>query len=267
MSQPSNHDIVVIGGGPSGLTTAIYTTRLGHDTALINRKGGRYTAVEYVHNLIGISEETTGREITALALDQLDEYGAEHYVDNVKRVVESDDHDRKFRIEANNRTTFADRVVFATGFKDAPPALPELTQYTGHGLHYCLHCDAYSLIDEPVYVFGHDDSAAHVAMVMLNFTAEVDLLLNGEDPEWDEKLDEQLQAHPVEIHTEQAVDVHPDDEKDDTPWIGAIEFEDGTHREYTGGFAMYGLTYNNELATELGCELTETSAIQVNDHG
>ena len=55
---------------------------------------------------------------------------------------------------------------------------------TGRGLHYCLHCDAYMFVDEPVYVMGHGESAAHVAMIMLNFTPEVDLLLRGAEPTW-----------------------------------------------------------------------------------
>jgi thioredoxin reductase (NADPH) len=265
--MPPKYEVVVVGGGPGGLTTALYTTRLGHETALINREGGRYTTVEHVHNLIGISEETTGQQVTNLAFDQLDEYGTDRYGDTVDGISTVEGDERGFRVEAKGMELMADRVVLATGFKDAPPALPELTKYTGHGLHYCLHCDAYSLIDEPVYVFGHTDGAARVAMIMCNFTADVDLLLNGEEPEWGEEVDEQLRAHPVDIRTETAVSVQPRDSEAARPEIGAIEFENGTHREYTGGFAMYGSTYNNELAAGLGCELTDEGAVQVDDHG
>ena len=260
------YEVVVVGGGPGGLTTALYTTRLGHETALINREGGRYTTVEHVHNLIGISEGMTGRQVTDLAFDQLDEYGTDRYSDTVDGINVVDE-DPTFRIEGKETEVMADRVVLATGFKDIPPALPELTQYTGHGLHYCLHCDAYSLIGEPVYVFGHTDGAARVAMVMCNFSANVDLLLNGEEPEWSEEGDEQLRSHPVNIRTEEAVGVQPRDSEAARPEIGGIEFTDGTLREYTGGFAMYGSTYNNELAIGLGCELTDEGAVQVDDHG
>jgi thioredoxin reductase (NADPH) len=259
------YEVVVVGGGPGGLTTALYTTRLGHETALINREGGRYTTVEHVHNVIGVSEEATGRQITELAIAQLDEYGADCYTDTVQSVARIDGE--RFRAEAHDRTVFADRLVLATGFKDAPPAFPELTQYTGHGLHYCLHCDAYSLIDEPVYVFGHTESAAKMAMMMLNFTDDVELLLHGVEPEWDEETDEQLRAHPIGIREEKAVAVHPRDDEAERPEIGAIEFEDGTVREYVGGFAKYGTSYNNQLAKKLGCELDDEGAVQVDDHG
>jgi thioredoxin reductase (NADPH) len=259
------YEVVVVGGGPGGLTTALYTTRLGHETALINREGGRYTAVEHVHNVIGVSEETTGRQITELAIAQLEEYGTDCYADTVQSVTRLDGE--RFRVEAHDLTVSAERLVLATGFKDAPPAFPELTQYTGHGLHYCLHCDAYSLIDEPVYVFGHTESAAEMAMMMLNFTADVELLLHGVEPEWDEGTDEQLRAHPVRIREEEAVAVHPKDSETERREIGAIEFEDGTIREYVGGFAKYGSSYNNQLAKELGCELNDEGAVQVDDDG
>ncbi|MFC6904960.1 NAD(P)/FAD-dependent oxidoreductase [Halalkalicoccus tibetensis] len=269
--MPAEYEVVVVGGGPGGLTAALYTTRLGHETALINREGGRYTAVEHVHNLIGVSEETTGREITELAFAQLEEYGADRYDDTVADIDvvggEGENGGRRFRVGGRDVEALADRVVLATGFKDAPPSFPELTRYTGHGLHYCLHCDAYSLIDEPVFVFGHTESAAHAAMVLLNFTADVELLLNGAEPEWNEEVGKQLGAHPLEVREEEAVAVHPRDSEGPRPEIGAIEFADGTVREYTGGFAMYGSTYNNELAVSLGCELAEDGAVEVDDHG
>ena len=53
--------------------------------------------------------------------------------------------------------------------------------------------------DEPVYVMGHDEGAAHVAMILLNFTDEVDLLLRGEEPEWSEEPQRQPAHHPVHI--------------------------------------------------------------------
>lgn len=266
--MPGAYEVVVVGGGPGGLTTALYTTRLGHDTALIDREGGRYTRVEHVHNVIGVSEETTGREITELAIGQLEEYGADCHADSVESVTRTEnDVERRFRVEAHDVTVLADRVVLATGFTDAPPGFPELTRYTGHGLHYCLHCDAYSLIDEPVYVFGHSASAAEMAMTMLNFTSDVELLLHGAEPEWNGETDEQLRAHPVRIREEEAVAVHPRDSETERAEIGAIEFEDGTVREYVGGFAKYGSSYNNRLAKGLGCELDDEGAVQVDDDG
>ena len=157
--------------------------------------------------------------------------------------------------------------MLATGFNDKSSNVPLLGQFMGRGLHYCLHCDVYMLVEEPTYVLGHGNSAANVAMILLNFTDDVDLLLDGNEPEWDESVANQVRAHPLDVIKKEVVGAFPDDEKVDDPWLGGLEFADGTKREYTGGFPMYGKRYNNHLVTSLGCELVEDGAVSVDDHG
>ncbi|WP_137284001.1 NAD(P)/FAD-dependent oxidoreductase [Halorussus salinisoli] len=284
MAQTPAYEVVVVGGGPAGLTTALYATRLGHRTAVVDREGGRYESVASVHNLVGVSEDTSGGEVTELAIDQLEEYGADYYRDDVREVertdrddadFENESDDVQFRVTCESVALRTDRVVFATGFTDVPPNVRNLRQFTGRGLHYCLHCDAYTLGDEPVFVLGRDDHAAQMAMMLLNFTDDVDLLLNDETPEWDDAADEQVRAHPVEV-VEDRVDHafaetdsgHGDDGNggdSDDPWLGGLEFADGHTREYGGGFAVYGKEFNNDLAADLGCELRDDGAIAVDD--
>ncbi|MFC4551393.1 MULTISPECIES: NAD(P)/FAD-dependent oxidoreductase [Halorussus] len=274
MSRTPTYEVVVVGGGPAGLTTALYATRLGHRTALVNREGGRYESVAAVHNLLAVSEDATGRGVTELGIEQLVEYGADYYEDDVRSVEEraDSDADAQFQITAERADLLADRVVFATGFTDEPPRVPGLRRFTGRGLHYCLHCDAYTLGDAPVFVLGHDDHAAHAAMVLLNFTDDVDLLTNDEEPTWSDAVDEQVRAHPVDVVEDRVDHAFPEregeDERtdpDEPPWLGGLEFADGRSREYAGGFAMYGQEYNAELADRLGCERNEDGSIAVND--
>jgi thioredoxin reductase (NADPH) len=104
---------------------------------------------------------------------------------------------------------------------------------------------------------------AYVAMIMLNFTDEVDILLNGDDPTWSDETDEMVRAHPVDIIEDEVTGI----ENGDDGWLEALEFADGTRREYMGGFAMYGADYNNDLAQQLGVELNDDGTIAVDDHG
>jgi thioredoxin reductase (NADPH) len=259
MSEPAEYDVAVVGGGPAGLTAALYTTRLGHNTALVDRGGGRAAMMQDTHNVIGVTEDTSGNEFLQTGLQQVKEYGADHYRDLVTEAEHTDD--ARVRLEGNEVDILADAVVLATGFTDGRPDPP--APRTARGLHYCLHCDAYMFVDAPVYVMGTGSSAAHVAMIMLNFTDEVDILLNGDEPEWDEETDRQVRAHPVDIVEEEVVGV----ENDDDGWLEAMEFEDGTRRAYRGGFAMYGSEYNTDLAEQLGCELNDDGTVSVDDHG
>jgi thioredoxin reductase (NADPH) len=253
------YEVAVVGGGPAGLTSALYTTRLGHDTVLIDRGGGRAAMMLDTHNVIGIPETVSGNEFLARALEQVQEYGADFHRDLVTDVTRREDG--RFELTTNSGSFVAESVVLGMGFSDERPDPP--LPRTGRGLHYCLHCDAYMFIDEPVYVMGHSDSAAYVAMIMLNFTDEVDLLLRGDEPTWSEETDELVRNHPVDIVETEISGM----QKGDDGWLEAFEFEDGTVREYRGGFAMYGSDYRNELAEALGCELNDDGTIVADDHG
>jgi len=259
--EPDAYDVVVVGGGPAGLTAALYTVRLGHETAVIDRGGGRAAMMLDTHNVIGVPETVSGNEFLETAVEQVEGYGADYRRGFVTGIERSEGGDRRFRVATRSGDVHTDRVVLATGFNDARPDPP--LPRTGRGLHYCLHCDAYMFVDEPVYVMGHGESAAHVAMIMLNFTDEVDLLLRGDDPTWGEETGRQLAGHPIDVIDEEVESI----DRDEDGWLEALVFEDGTRREYRGGFAMYGSEYNNDLARDLGCDLNEDGTVAVDDHG
>ncbi|UIO98507.1 FAD-dependent oxidoreductase [Halobaculum sp. CBA1158] len=265
-------DVTVVGGGPAGLTSALYATRLGLDTLVVNRGGGRAAMMRDTHNVIGVTEETSGNEFLQTAQEQVQSYGGEYrrgFVEDVEALgaavaasdAGSDDAPTGFRVDTADEELTTRRVVLATGFSDERPDPP--LPRTGMGLHYCLHCDAYMFVDEPVYVMGAGDSAAYVAMIMLNFTDEVDVLLRDEEPEWSDDTAEMLENHPVDVIREEITGM----EKDDDGWLESFEFEDGTVREYKGGFPMYGSDYHAELAGGLGLEREDSGEVAVDDHG
>lgn len=110
---------------------------------------------------------------------------------------------------------------------------------------------------------GRSESTAHVAAIMLNFTDDVDILTRGDEPEWSEEMLEMLDSHPIDIVHEDVTGI----QNGEDGWLKPMEFEDGTVREYKGGFAMYGAEYNNGLACELGCDINDDGTIEVGDHG
>jgi thioredoxin reductase (NADPH) len=251
------YEVAVIGGGPAGLQAALYTTRLGHDTAVVDRGGGRAAMMLDTHNVVGVTEDVSGNEFLATAQEQVEDYGGDIVRDLIVDAERTGDGG--FRLVGNNTELTADRVVLGVGFNDGRPEPP--IPRTGKGLHYCLHCDAYMFVDRPVYVMGTGEATAHVAMIMLNFTDDVDVLLRGEEPEWSDETDEQLRAHPVGIVESEISGMN----KSNDGWLESFEFEDGSLRQYRGGFAMYGSDYNTDLATQLGCELNDDGTVVVDD--
>ncbi|SER91824.1 NAD(P)/FAD-dependent oxidoreductase [Natrinema salaciae] len=253
------YDVVVIGGGPAGLSAGLYTTRLGHSTAVVERGGGRAAMMRDVHNLVGVTDATSGNEFLETGREQLEADGCDVIRDFVTSAGETGDG--RVRVCGTDAEYVADCVVIATGFDDVHPRPP--LPRTGRGLHYCLHCDAYVFVDESVYVMGHSDSAAHVAAIMLNVTDDVDLLLRGDDPAWNDETASMLEDHPIDVIREDVTGVRNGADG----WLEALEFADGSVREYRGGFAMYGSEYHNGLAADLGCEINADGTIAVDDHG
>ena len=258
-SGVESYEVAVVGGGPAGLSAALYTTRLGHDTVIVDRGGGRAAMMLDTHNVIGVTEDVSGNEFLGTATEQVNEYGGDVVRDFVTEI--NRDPDGRFRLQGNDTDILADRVVLGVGFSDERPEPP--LPRTGMGLHYCLHCDAYMFIDESVYVMGTDEAAAHVAMIMLNFTDEVDILARGDEIQWSDETQQLVEAHPVDVIHEDITGMN----KADDGWLESFEFEDGTVRDYRGGFAMYGSNYNTELAEALGCDLNDDGTIVVDDHG
>ena len=253
------YEVVVVGGGPAGMTAALYSTRLGHSTAVVNRGGGRAAMMKEVHNLLGVTEETSGMELLQTGREQLEAYGCDLHQDMISSCTATDEE--TIRLVGNSGEYDAEMVVLATGFNDVRPDPP--LPRTGRGLHYCLHCDAHMFVDKSVYVMGHGESTAHVAGIMLNFTDEVDILTRGEEPEWSDETADMLEKHPIDVVHEDVTGV----QNGEDGWLKALEFEDGEVREYKGGFAMYGSEYNNGLARELGCDINDDGTVAVGDHG
>jgi len=258
-SSVESYEVAVVGGGPAGLSAGLYATRLGHDTVVIDRGGGRAAMMLDTHNVIGVTEDVSGNEFLSTASQQVEEYGGNVVRDFVTEIEQ--EPDGRFRLAGNSTEVLADRVVLGVGFSDERPEPP--LPRTGKGLHYCLHCDAYMFIDESVYVMGVGESAAHVAMIMLNFTDEVDILTRGDDIEWSDETQQLVEAHPVEVIHDDITGMN----KREDGWLESFEFEDGSVREYKGGFALYGSNYNTELAESLGCDRNDDGTIVVDDHG
>ena len=257
-----DYDVTVVGGGPAGLTSALYATRLGLDTLVVNRGGGRAAMMRDTHNVIGVTEHTSGNEFLQTAQEQVRSYGGEYrrgFVEDVAAL--GDGADDGFRVDTGDGEVTTRRVALATGFSDEEPEPP--LPRTGMGLHYCLHCDAYMFVDEPVFVMGAGDAAAHVAMIMLNFTDDVQVLTRGEEPTWSDDTATMLDNHPVDVVHEDVVGM----ERNEDGWLESFEFEDGTVREYTGGFPMYGSDYHAELADALGLDREDSGEVAVDDHG
>lgn len=261
--EEHEHDAVVIGGGPAGVSAAIYLARKGLEVALVcQRIGGQMLDTTGIENFISVPE-TTGKTMA----DNLKEH-AERYRINLyeNRNVESAELSgiRK-RINVKGGEAFsAPAVIIATGAGWRRLEVPGESEYIGRGVAFCPHCDGPFYKGKRVAVIGGGNSGMEAAIDLAGICREVTLLEFADELRADTVLQEKARSLPnVSIRTAmQTTEIYGDGKK-----VTAISVKDrkngDTQRiELEGVFVQIGLVANSGIfADEL--ETTERKEIKV----
>ena len=168
-------DIIVVGGGPAGMTAALYALRNGKSVLMLEKTGfgGQITHSPKVENWPG-TLRMSGNEYAEAFLEQILEQGAE--VD-LNEAVKVEDHGKiKTVITAEGETLEAKAVILATGVRHRELGLPGEREMTGEGVSYCAVCDGDFFKDRKVCVAGGGNSALQEALLLAGKCSEVILL-------------------------------------------------------------------------------------------
>ena len=176
------YDLIVVGGGPTGLTAAIYAARDGYDVLVIERSslGGQAGITERLDNYPGFPEGVTGGEFAERIIKQAGRYGVELLsAQNVVKV--GNDADAHFvETEAGNRYR-GNAVLIATGSTYKRIGVPGEDEYIGAGVHFCATCDGPFYKGYEVAVIGGGNSAVEEAAFLTRFSPKVTILARGSE--------------------------------------------------------------------------------------
>lgn len=189
-------DVVVIGGGPAGLSAAIYTARANQDTVILDRGNPTVERAESVDNYLGFPDGVSGRELLELGRRQAERFGAEVVQEEVLGIAEEDGG---YTVETESSTYGARGLIIATGASFKRSGVEGLETFEGRGVSYCVQCDAFFFRDRPVAVLGARNLAVREALLMLDYTGDVTLLTDGEQLDADQRLLERLGEEDVEV--------------------------------------------------------------------
>ena len=174
------YDLIIVGGGPTALTTAIYAARDGYDVLVIERSGlgGQAGITEHLDNYPGFPEGVTGAEFAERIIEQAKRYGVELLsAQNVVQVgndldahVVKTDSGHKYRSNA---------VLIATGSTYKRLGVPGEDEHIGAGVHFCATCDGPFYKGREVAVIGGGNSAVEEAAFLTRFSPRVTLLVRG----------------------------------------------------------------------------------------
>ena len=174
------YDLIIVGGGPTGLTTAIYAARDGYDVLVIERSGlgGQAGITERLDNYPGFPEGVTGAEFAERVIEQARRYGVELL--SAQDVVSvGNDLDAHFVKTDSGHMYRSNAVLIATGSTYRRIGVPGEDDYISAGVHFCATCDGPFYKGREVAVIGGGNSAVEEAAFLTRFSPKVTLLVRG----------------------------------------------------------------------------------------
>jgi thioredoxin reductase (NADPH) len=252
-------DCLTIGGGPAGLTAAIYGARFRLNVLVIDSGGGRAALIPCTRNHAGFPDGISGAALLSRMRRQARKFGARFGRGTIDRVASVPGG---FLAAGEAGEIRARAVLLATGVTNhSPPmatAIHRAALAAGR-LRYCPVCDGLEVLDERVAVIGRGDHGVKEALFVRAYTRQVTLVLV--EPRQSLPPDElgALTAAGIEILHGPATDFELYDE--------GIEFSHAEGRtRFEAVYAALGSSPHSELARGLGAEMTEEGCIKVDAH-
>lgn len=237
-------DVVVIGGGPAGVSAAIYSARKGLSTIVIAEKfGGQVQETKGIENLISVPY-TEGPQLSAALHKHLSQYPVK--VLEHRRVSHIDKDTKVIHLQSGEKLV-GKSIIITTGAKWRELNIPGEKDYMGQGVAYCPHCDGPFYKNKKVAVIGGGNSGVEAAIDLSGIVSEVTLFEYNDHLKADQVLVDKLKSIPnAKIITSAKAKIVVGDGKK----VTALEFEDLNSRsdktlELDGIFVQIGLLPNS----------------------
>ncbi len=190
----AKYEVVIIGGGPAGLTAGLYTARAGLKSLLIERGafGGQMFNAPLVENYPGFPEGVSGAELGALMHKQAAKYGLKTVTAEVTGVKTGKPH----RIITTGGSFEAEAVIIAAGSEYKRLGVPGEGTLVGHGVSYCATCDGFFFRKREVAVVGGGDAAITDALELTQHASKVYVIHRRDQLRAGEVLQKRAKAQP-----------------------------------------------------------------------
>jgi thioredoxin reductase (NADPH) len=252
-------DCLVIGGGPAGLTAAIYLARFRRSVLIVDAGDSRAALIPESHNYPGFPDGISGPDLLKELRDQAQRYGAKLRRDTVTALAAQ--NGSGFVATTAAGTITARKVVLATGIVDERPALPGADDLVQRGvLRYCPVCDAYEAMDKRIGVIGPLERSIAKAIYLRTYSPDIVLLALDSDIQITEDERDSLQAAGIPVPSEQVCDVFCAGER-----ITAV-MASGARTEVDVLYPAMGANVRSELALALGANCNEENCLFVDDN-
>ena len=238
--------ILIVGGGPAGLSAAIYAARANVQTTVLYKDGGALEKTDKIENYFGFTDVISGPDLLARGRAQAARLGAQLVQTEVTGIEYAE---KGFTVKTTAGAYAADAIILATGAPRATPPIAGVREFEGRGVSYCAICDAFFYRGKAVAVLGEGEYALEEARTLLPVAASVTLLTNGASAP--ANLPDGLL-----VDTRKVAAIEGDDK------VARVLFADGEPITVDGVFIAYGTAGSGDFARKLGAQV-EGNKIQV----
>lgn len=233
-----DYQIIIIGGGPAGVSAALYLARAAIKTLIIENGPGALSRAHKIDNYYGVA--ASGSELYTKGLEQAKALGITVINDEVLNVEYTD----SFTVHLKNTAKIltAPVLLLATGTKNITLNLPELVEFEGKGVSYCAVCDGFFFRKKQVAVLGNSAYALHEAEYLKHLATSVTILTNGKD-------DSLAVAAGFTVRKEVIKAIVGENK------LQSIHFAEGPALNVDGLFIAMGTADSTDIARKLGAQL------------
>jgi len=255
MKQPTNFDVIIIGGSYAGLATAMALGRALRNVLVIDGGNPCNKQTPHSHNFL-TNDGKTPKEIASLAKQQVRNYGTVSFLDGLA----SAGIQTKAGFEVNTQAGefFTGRkLIFATGIKDIMASIPGFAESWGISVLHCPYCHGYEVRHQKTGIIANGDAGFEISSLISNWTKDLTLYTNGKS-----SLSEQ-QRNKLEKHKINIVEAEIDSLENKHGYIQNVVFKDGKTAQVKAIYARLPFVQHSSIPQELGCELTQEGYIKI----
>ncbi len=241
-------DMLIIGGGPGGLTAAIYALRGKLKTLLVEKTGmgGQIALSDVIENYPGV-DPISGAELMAKFEEQARGFGLETESAEVSAIEDAGDHRRVVTTDGEYR---AKTVIIASGAKWRKLGVPGEAEFTGRGVSYCATCDGFFFRGKEVVVVGGGDTAVKESLFLTKMVEKVHIVHRRDKLRAEKIHQEQALAHPkIEFHWDSVAESINGESTVTGVSIKNIKTGEEKEIPVSGAFIFIGVLPNSEFFT------------------
>ena len=257
MPTDSTYDCIIVGGGPAGLTCAIFLARYRRRVLVIDNGRPRNYASRGIHGFLG-HYEILPSELLARGRAEAQAYGAEICSCTAQRIERSGD---VFEVITNVGTMRARRIALAYGVRDLLPDIPGIEEYYGGSVFHCPDCDGYEVAGKRVGVVGWGTKAAALALKLMQWTNALTIFVHGRDRDLSKEEMSKLLSQSIDVKDERVTELVGHDGQ-----LQSVVLTGGERVEVDALFFTIGSERSCDLAEQLGCKFVDdTVCLKVSD--